>query len=77
MTEITAQFIDTIPDIYEDHLGPLLFHFHAQDLANRLAVKPDGHVLETACGTGISTKFSAKPYLPAPGSQPPTLARTC
>ncbi|MDG2482942.1 MAG: methyltransferase domain-containing protein, partial [Alphaproteobacteria bacterium] len=47
----------TIPDIYEDHLGPLLFHYYAEDLARRVATGNGGRVLETACGTGISTKF--------------------
>lgn len=36
-------------------LGPFLFGFYARDLAARLAAPAGGWVLETACGTGIST----------------------
>jgi SAM-dependent methyltransferase len=57
MTSKHAQFVGFIPEIYEEHLGPLLFRYYAQDLARRV----DGHsgrrVLETACGTGISTEY--------------------
>ena len=52
-----AQFVGSIPQIYDEHLGPLLFEFSATDLAKRVSeALPDaGRVLEIACGTGIST----------------------
>ncbi len=54
-----AQFVDSIPEIYDTHLGPLLFEFSAKDLARRLKLAaPAGieNVLEIACGTGIATE---------------------
>ena len=51
-----AQFVGSIPEKYDAHLGPLLFEYYAADLANRVAVADGGRVLETACGTGISTR---------------------
>jgi S-methylmethionine-dependent homocysteine/selenocysteine methylase/phospholipid N-methyltransferase len=57
MTSTHAQFVGSIPEIYEEHLGPVLFRYYARDLAGRV----DGHagrrVLETACGTGIATEY--------------------
>jgi ubiquinone/menaquinone biosynthesis C-methylase UbiE len=52
-----AQFVGSIPQIYDEHLGPLLFEFAAADLAKRVSeARPGiGRVLEVACGTGIST----------------------
>ena len=54
-----SQFVGSIPEIYDLHLGPLLFEFSAQDLAERVrAVVPEGgKILEVACGTGISTEY--------------------
>lgn len=57
MTTTHTQFVGSIPEKYDEHLGPLLFNFYAEDLANRVTVRQDGRVLETACGTGISTAF--------------------
>ena len=52
-----TQFVGSIPQIYDEHLGPLLFEFSATDLALRVsqAAPGAGRVLEIACGTGIST----------------------
>ena len=57
MPQPHVQFIGSIPEKYDEHLGPLLFHAYAEDLAARLNVGAGGRVLETACGTGISTEF--------------------
>ena len=51
-----AAFVGDIPAKYDRHLGPLLFHDFADDLAGRLTLKPGMRVLETACGTGIVTR---------------------
>ena len=53
------QFVGSIPAVYDDHLGPLLFHFSAADLAQRVSmVLPEARrFLEIACGTGISTQY--------------------
>lgn len=52
-------FVESIPEQYDTHLGPLLFEFSGRDLAKRLAdrLPANGKVLEIACGTGISTEF--------------------
>ncbi len=53
-----SQFVGSIPEDYDTHLGPLLFQFAAADLAARVAERmpPRGKLLEIACGTGISTE---------------------
>ena len=54
-----GQFVDAMPEIYDTHLGPLLFEFSARDLAQRIkTAAPSGmqNVLEIACGTGIATE---------------------
>jgi ubiquinone/menaquinone biosynthesis C-methylase UbiE len=56
MSEANARFVDTIPEIYDRHLGPVIFEPYAADLARRVTVHADGSVLETACGTGILTQ---------------------
>jgi len=60
MSDTHTQFVGSIPETYDEHLGPLLFHFYAEDLANRLRISAGGKVLETACGTGIATAFLRK-----------------
>lgn len=57
MSDTHTQFIGSIPENYDRHLGPLFFEHYAADLARRIAVPDDAEVLETACGTGISTQF--------------------
>jgi ubiquinone/menaquinone biosynthesis C-methylase UbiE len=57
MTSKHAQFVGSIPEIYEEHLGPLLFRHYARDLARRVDGRSSRRVLETACGTGISTEY--------------------
>jgi ubiquinone/menaquinone biosynthesis C-methylase UbiE len=57
MTTTHAEFIGSIPDVYDACLGPLLFEFAADDLAARVARATErGPVLEIACGTGILTE---------------------
>jgi len=51
-----AAFLGSVPANYDCHLGPLLFQPYAEDLAERLPVRPGLRVLETACGTGIVTE---------------------
>jgi ubiquinone/menaquinone biosynthesis C-methylase UbiE len=59
MSESHASFSGSIPEAYDAYLGPLLFEFSAADIAGRVAeaVRGAAHVLEIACGTGISTQF--------------------
>jgi SAM-dependent methyltransferase len=53
--EMNTSFIGTVPENYENYLGPLMFKPYAQDLACRLLVGDKAQVLELACGTGILT----------------------
>ncbi len=50
-----AQFTGDIPRFYDQHLGPIIFHDYAADLARRAAAIGAENVLEIASGTGIST----------------------
>jgi ubiquinone/menaquinone biosynthesis C-methylase UbiE len=52
-------FAESIPDVYERYLVPLIFEPHAMDLAVRLAVMRPGSVLEVAGGTGVVTRALA------------------
>lgn len=62
----TAQFVGSIPENYDRHLGPLLFEFSAADLSRRLAdAKPGAaRLLEVACGTGILTEHLWRAFGP-------------
>ena len=57
MTAAHTQFVGSIPEKYDEHLGPLFFEYYAADLARRVAAASPDRVLETACGTAISTEF--------------------
>jgi SAM-dependent methyltransferase len=50
-----AAFGGSIPELYDRHLGPMLFVPFAADLARRAAERPVQRVLEIAAGTGIVT----------------------
>lgn len=56
MADRDAAFVGSIPGNYDRYLGPIYFDQYADDLAQRLPVKPGMRVLETACGTGILTE---------------------
>jgi SAM-dependent methyltransferase len=57
-------FAGSIPKLYESHLVPLIFEPYAADLAQRLAARSPGRVLEIAAGTGVVTRRLAA-VLPA------------
>ena len=50
-----SAFSGSIPQLYDDCLGPLLFEPYAIDLAIRAAQLQPARILETAAGTGIVT----------------------
>lgn len=56
MAEPVAAFTETVPENYDQYLGPMLFEPYADDLAGRLEVRDGMRVLEVACGTGIVTQ---------------------
>jgi ubiquinone/menaquinone biosynthesis C-methylase UbiE len=64
MTVTDAAFKGSIPALYEQYIGPLLFEPFAQDLARRLTDITQGRILETAAGTGIATRAMAKTLPP-------------
>lgn len=52
-----AAFSGNIPEIYDKHLGSLLFEQYAIDLIERIQNGNYGAILEIACGTGIVSKY--------------------
>ncbi|HET7232860.1 MAG TPA: class I SAM-dependent methyltransferase [Longimicrobium sp.] len=57
-TALDARFIDSVPELYDRHLGPFLFSPLAADLAGRVNDADTDHprVLELAAGTGRLTE---------------------
>jgi ubiquinone/menaquinone biosynthesis C-methylase UbiE len=56
MIDKHAAFAGSIPQRYDEYLGPLLFEPWAIDLVSRLTIAPGDAVLELACGTGVLTQ---------------------
>jgi ubiquinone/menaquinone biosynthesis C-methylase UbiE len=54
--ETDRVFGGSIPALYDQYLGPMIFAPYADDLAARLANLERGRVLETAAGTGLVTR---------------------
>lgn len=53
-------FTGSVPAIYDNYLGPLLFEPYAADMAERVAELAPSTILETAAGTGIVTRAIAQ-----------------
>ena len=49
-------FSSSMPEYYDNYLGPSKFDALGAELARRLPTKPPGDVLELACGTGLVTR---------------------
>lgn len=60
MTTVDRTFAGSIPAIYDQYLGPLIFAPYAVDLAERVAKLTPRDVLETAAGTGVVTAELSK-----------------
>jgi SAM-dependent methyltransferase len=56
MSGNNASFIGSIPQFYDQSLGPLIFVDYAEEMARRVAEAKPMQVLETAAGTGIVTR---------------------
>lgn len=56
MASTDSAFAGSIPGLYDQYLGPLLFQPYADEVAARVRGYMPGHILETACGTGIVTQ---------------------
>ena len=54
--ETDRVFRGSIPALYDQYLGPMIFSPYADDVAARLANLEHGRVLETAAGTGVVTR---------------------
>jgi ubiquinone/menaquinone biosynthesis C-methylase UbiE len=57
MADLQRTFGASIPEYYDQWLGPVQFEPFAKLLAERLAADPGGDVLEIACGTGLATRY--------------------
>jgi len=56
MSDDAAGFVGSIPQHYDQALGPTIFVDYAADIAQRVAAGNPARVLETAAGTGIVTR---------------------
>src|SRR5882757_8585767 len=56
MSDNAAGFVGSIPQYYDQGLGPMIFVDYAADIAQRVAAGGPARVLETAAGTGIVTR---------------------
>ena len=78
MSNDAAGFIGSIPQYYDQGLGPIIFADYAADIAQRAAAGNPLRVLETAAGTGIVTRrlrdaLPADAHLIATDLNPPML----
>lgn len=64
MSSEAARFVGSIPQYYDEGLGPLIFEDYAADIAQRVTAGGPRRVLETAAGTGIVTR-ALRDALPA------------
>jgi len=79
MASNDSAFAGSIPELYDRHLGPVIFEPYATDLVRRLPKLGDGAILEIAAGTGIVTRQLAA-ALPAAvrfASSPPISTSPC
>ena len=57
-----SQFVGSIPEIYDAHLGPLFFDFSAADLAARVsravrgAVRQRSNIITCSCAEQITNR---------------------
>ena len=56
MSANDASFVGSIPQFYDQGLGPMIFVDYADEMARRVAAAKPMQVLETAAGTGIVTR---------------------
>jgi ubiquinone/menaquinone biosynthesis C-methylase UbiE len=65
MSRHDTHFVGSIPAVYDELLGPLMFAPYAEDLAERTRRVGAKTVLEVAAGTGVVTRALAKALPPA------------
>lgn len=61
----SARFVGSVPELYDRHLGPVMFDGYAALMAECLAATTPQSVLEIACGTGIATAHLRRALPPA------------
>jgi SAM-dependent methyltransferase len=57
---VDRAFTGSIPQIYQQHLVPMVFEPYAADLASRVLLRKPSRVLEIAAGTGAVTRHLAR-----------------
>lgn len=57
MPELETRFSGSVPENYDCGLGPFIFEHYGYQMAERCAAVNPRHVLETAAGTGIVSRF--------------------
>src|SRR5689334_22137226 len=65
--DVDRLFAGSIPQLYEQHMVPLIFETYADDLAARVVRRSPKSMLEVAAGTGVVTRRLAD-ALPHPTS---------
>ncbi len=78
MSSNNAAFSGSIPQNYDQYLGPMFFEPYAIDMTSRVT-RPGSRLLELACGTGrvtlhLSKKFSPKVKIVATDLNPDMIA---
>jgi ubiquinone/menaquinone biosynthesis C-methylase UbiE len=58
-SDVDRLFVESIPQLYEQYLVPLIFESYAADLASRIALRQPSRVLEIAAGSGVVTRHLA------------------
>ena len=56
----TIEFAGSIPEVYDNHLVPILFEPYALDLSRRVRDMEAASVLEVAAGSGVVTRALAR-----------------
>lgn len=56
MTDTSSPFEHSTPELYDRHMGPLLFEPSGKVVAERAALLQPDRILETAAGPGIVTR---------------------
>ncbi|MGE5108155.1 MAG: class I SAM-dependent methyltransferase [Sphingobacteriales bacterium] len=61
MSAVNVAFSGSVPEKYDECLGPLLFEPYALDICKRVKEIPGNAILEIACGTGrVTSHLSAQ-----------------
>ena len=58
---LDSAFEESIPDVYDRYLVPLIFEQYAEDLARRTVEIDPSDVLEVAAGSGLVPALSQPP----------------